>query len=354
MNIKVHSSELNRMMKTISQCIDPKSQRLANIEIIYDSNLLSVRGSNGQISAVMSTPLLGGDGESFCVDGTMFARVCSMCSGEVTIETDAKNCIVKGAGRTRIPIIQADIPAFERVNGNTCSVRSEVLSRGYSSVSYAISADQNRPVLTGILMESTDDGVRMITIDGFRMAVETIQCETDKFRAIVPGAFIKLVAASTYAGEVVKLQTNGKRIQASTDGMMIACTLLTGDFPDYNRIMPTSYKTESILHADALQSTLKCGSVVNAGNNLVKLIVEENDVKVMSNSEEADYEAEVACITNGEGLKIAFNLKYMMETIASITENEITMHFNSSNSPCIITPKNSSGFRLILPVRVMG
>ena len=93
---------------------------------------------------------------------------------------------------------------------------------------------------------------------------------------------------------------------------------------------------------------------MNSGNNLVKLVVGENDVKVMSNSEEADYEADVACETIGDGLKIAFNHKYLMETIASIVENEITLHFNTPVSPCIIGNKETSGFRLILPVRVAG
>lgn len=354
MNIKIHSSELNRMMKTIVQCIDTKSQKLGNIEVIYDNNMLSVRGTNGTLSAVMFTPVLGGNGESLCVDGTMFARVCAMCNGEISIETDGKNCVVRGAGRTRIPIVSADIPSFEHVDGKQCHIKSEVFSRGYGSVSYAISQDQNRPVLTGVMVEAEKDSVRMVTIDGFRMAVEDMPCDSETFSVIVPNAFMKLVSSSTCAGESITLRTDGKRMQASTDGMLMACSLLHGDFPDYRKIAPETFKTDTKIHADALQNALKCGSVVNSGNNLVKLVVGENDVKVMSNSEEADYEADVACETIGDGLKIAFNHKYLMETIASIVENEITLHFNSPVSPCIIGNKTTTGFRLILPVRVAG
>lgn len=354
MNIKVYSAELNRMMKTITQCIDPKSPKYGNIEVIYDNNMLSIRGTNGQISAVMSTPLLGGNGESFCVDGTMFARVCAMCSGEVTISANQLTCQISGAGRTRIQVVKADIPAFSRVNGKTCTVKSEAFSRGYGSVAYAISSDQNRLVLTGVLMEAENDGVKMVALDGFRMAVETVPCETEEFKAIVPGAFMKLVSSSTTAGEKITLKTDGKRIQASTEGMLLSCTLLQGDFPDYRKITPENFKTETKLHADEFQNTLKCGSVVNSSNNLVKLVVEENDLKVMSNSQEADFDAEVSCVTNGDELKIAFNHKYMMETIASITENDITLRFNSPLSPCVISCQTTDGYRLLLPVRVQG
>ena len=115
MNIKVHSSELNRMMKTISQCVDEKFDKFSNIEICHENNLLTIRGTNGQFAAVMSTPLLGGDGERFCVDGVMFARVCGMCSGEVSIITEGKVCTIKGAGRTRIPIVEVDVPEFKAI-----------------------------------------------------------------------------------------------------------------------------------------------------------------------------------------------------------------------------------------------
>ena len=354
MDIKIHSSELSRMMKTVCQCLDTKSENLGNIEIIYDNNMLTIRGTNGSISAVMSTPVLGGDGEVFCVDGTMFAKVCAMCSGEITISTDGKVCTVKGAGRTRIPIVKAKIPAFTPVQGKTCTVRAELFSRGYGCVSHSISDEQGRIQLTGVLIESTDKGIVMVTLDGFMMSVEPVECTADEMKIIVPGALMKLIAASTYAGETITIRTDGKRVQASTDGMMLSCALISGEFPDYKRLLPAGFKTESITHVDTLLNALKSGSVVNTGNNLVKLNVAENDITVMSNSDRADFDAEVSCITNGEGLKIAFNHKYLMETIDSIIQNEITMKFNAPTNPCVIQGKDSDGLRLLLPVRVQG
>ena len=354
MKIKIHSSELNRMMKTITQCINPKDNNLGNIEVIYDNNLLSIRGANGSFSAVMSTPVLGGDGESFCVDGTMFARVCAMCNGEIDISTDGKVCTIKGAGRTRLPIVNAKIPAFEPVTGKECTIKSEGFTRGYNSVSYAISSDMGRLVLTGVLVESESDGIRMTALDGFKMAVESVPCETDELKVVIPGAFMKLVSSSTTAGETITLRTDGKRIQANTEGMMLACGLLSGEFPDVSRITPKEFKTSTLTYADQLQATLKCGSVVNQSNNLVKLDVKEDSVMVMSNSEQADFDAEVKCKTQGDLLKIAFNHKFLMESISSIVGNEIVLRFNSPISPCVISVKNNLGYRLILPVRTVG
>lgn len=354
MKIKIHSSELNRMMKTLTQCINPKDNNLGNIEIIYDNNLLSIRGTNGSFAAVMSTPVLGGDGEYFCVDGTMFSRVCSMCTGEIDISTDEKVCTIKGAGRTRLPIVNAKIPAFEPVTGKECSIKSEAFTRGYNSVSYALSADQGRLVLTGVLFESEKDSIRMTALDGFKMAVESVPCETEELKVVIPGAFMKLVSSSTSVGETITLRTDGKRIQANTEGMMLTCVLLSGEFPDVNRITPKEFKTNTFVYADQLQYALKSGSVVNQSNNLVKLDVKDDAITVMSNSEQADFDAEVGCKTQGDLLKIAFNHKFLMESISSIVGNEIVLRFNSPISPCVISEKDKAGYRLILPVRTVG
>lgn len=355
MNIKIHSSELNRMMKTIVQCIDTKDiSKLANIEIIYDNNMLTIRGTDGHFAAVMSTPVLGGNGESFCVDGTMFAKVCAMCNGEIDISTDGKYCTIKGAGRTKLPLIDVKIPAYNRISGKTSEIPAENIARCYNGVAYAVSADHTRIQLTGILTETDAESIRMTAIDGFQLSCESAVASGQDMKVIIPGTFIKLLVQSTAAGEKVTLRTDGKRIEAFTDGMMLNCGLLQGDFPDAEKILPKDFKTECLVKADELRNALKCGSVVNNKQNLVKLEVGESSIKVMNNSEEAEYEADVQCSTQGDPLKIAFNLKYLMNTINSIDSDNLVLMFGSSVSPCVAKGQDITGSRLVLPVRVQG
>jgi DNA polymerase-3 subunit beta len=302
----------------------------------------------------MSTPVLGGDGESFCVDGAMFAKVCSMCNGEIDISTDEKTCTVKGAGRTKLPIINEKIPAYNHVSGKTAEIPAENIATCYSGVSYAIAADQTRIQLTGILTETDTDSVMMTAIDGFQMSCETAGASAEKIEVIIPGAFMKLLSQSTVAGEKVTLRTDGKRVEAVTDGMMLNCGLLHGDFPPAEKILPKDFKTVCLVNADELRNALKCGSVVNNKQNLVKLEVGETSIKVMNNSEEADFEADVNCQTQGSPLKIAFNIKYLLNTINSINAENIELMFGTSVSPCVAKGQDMTGTRLVLPVRVMG
>lgn len=361
MKIKVHSSEINRMMKTISQCIGGSSQINNNIEISYDDNKLTIRGTNGQYAAEMSTPVLGGDGERFCIDGTLFAKVCAMCSGEIDLSSDGKFCTVKGAGRTRLPIVNASIPPIIRVSEDSGKpflgviINAEDLSKGYGSVAYAVSQDVGRPQLTGVLMTNAHNGMHMVALDGFKMSAEYVPCDADEVRMIVPGTFLKILTSSTSDGEEVMLKTSGSRIEATTEGMLLVSGLLTGDFPDWERIMPHEFRTECLVRVDEFRNALKMCGVVNSKSNLVKLEIGSDNIAIMSNSEQADFEAKVPCLTNGDGLKIAFNHKFLTETMNAIGTEKAVMRFNSSVSPCVISGVNSDGERrLLLPVRVAG
>ena len=358
MKIKIHSSELNRMMKIVSQCVDQRYNNFSNIEICYDNNMLTIHGTNGTIQATMSTPLLGGDGEMFCVDGTMFAKICAMCNGEVEITTDGKNCTIKGAGRTRIPIVQADVPKQSEVEGSIVTIAADDFAKCYGGVSYAVSADQSRIQLTGVLTEVDTTGLRMVALDGFQMSMEVTDCDGDDMKIIIPGNMMKLISQGTVSGDNIEIRTDGKRVEAVTDGMRLVCGLLIGDFPDYRRILPQSFKTECLVKTEELRNALKSGSVINTKQNLVKLDIGPDSIKVMNNSEEADFEADVPCDTQGDPLKIAFNLRYLMNTMAAVSTDEAILLFNSSISPMVVTPKVEEGIeagsRLLLPVRTQG
>ena len=357
MNIKIHSSELNRMLKIVSQCIDSRFPNYSNIEITHSNNMLFLRGSNGTIQATMYTPVLGGDGEQFCVDGSMFAKVCSMCSGEVQIITDGKFCTIKGAGRTRIPLLNTDVPAQAQVAGKEFTVSAGNLAKCFAGVSYAISQDQSRIQLTGVLTEIGQYGMKMAALDGFQMSLEYAQCDGDEMKVIIPGTMMKLIVQGSIDGEEITVRTDGKRIQASTDSMVLACGALAGEFPDYNRILPTDFKTECKVNLNEFRDALKCGSVINTKQNLVKLEISSDSIRITNNSDEADYEATVKCETNGPDLKIAFNQKYLMNSIGALNTDDVILRFNSSVNPCIMQEKTEgvqAGIRLLLPVRTQG
>lgn len=353
MRIKIQGSELSRMMKTISQCIDSHVQsNNANIEICHQDNMLTIYASNGIFSAKMCTPLLGGDGERFCVDGAMFGKIVSMCNKDTEIITDDKFCTVKCSGRTKLPIVRAKITEIKEIKGKATTISSDNLRRVLGGLMYAVGQDHvTRLTLTAINMEAGKESAQFVALDGFQVSVEHVPCKGDEFKALIPNEFMKLVSQAADFEDVTFI-TDGHKVQAKTDTMLLGCGLITGSYVDYNMFYPKEFKTECKINVEDLRSALKSGSVVNNKLNTVKLSVSENYIRVMNNSNEAEYEADVPCETQGDGLNIAFNMKYMIGTINSVQSDEAVLKFTTPVSPCVIVGKDMDGFRLLLPVRV--
>lgn len=354
MNLKVNSSDLNRMMKIISQCIDTRDTVHGNIEIIIDNNMLSIRGANNTFCAVASMPCVGASGESFCVDGEMFGKVCSMNKSFVEIITDSKTCTIKGVGRTRLPLVDAKIPSLKRLKGKTLMVNAGDFRSCYDRVAYAVSTDETRVVLTGVMMESVSGVLRMAALDGFQMSVEETKCAGDDVHVVIPAAMMKLIATGTTDEEDVKITVNDSAIQAETSVMLVRCGLLAGEFPPWQKIVPNDFKVSCRVNVAELKDALKAGSIVNNKQNLVKLDITADSMRVMNNSETADYEAEIPCATRGNSLKIAFNQRYLASTISTVDTEEADMNFNGPTSPVVVLNTNGQGIRLVLPVRIAG
>lgn len=351
MNIRIPSADMNRMMKIISKCTGKLTE---NVEVIHDNNLLTVRGTDGVISAVATAPLLGGDGESFCVDGAMLTRVCAQCRGVIQIETSDRVCTIKGAGRTRIPIVEKKVKAFEPVEGMSMTVKGSDLTGCYGKVSYAISTNQARVALTGVQMSTGFGKMKLAALDGFQLAVEETECSGDEVRILVPGAFMKMVTESVFPDDEVRFTTDGKRVQITTNDLTMNCPLLQGQFPDYDRMMPKEFKTEALVKVDQLSDALKSGSVVLNKDMAVALTIDDGSIHIRNNSEHGEFEAEVACDVQGEHMRIGFNEKYLINALNMCGEDEAVIKFSGPVSPVIVHGKGKDGIHLTLPARIFG
>ena len=347
------SGDLNRIMKVLGRCMDKRISIHSNIQILHENDKLTIRACNGTFLGEMSMKVPGGDGEAFCVDGDMFARVIGLCNRNIEILTDGKNCVLKGIGRTRIPIVNAKVKVPDDIKGDSVTVKAEQFKNAHSLVSYAIATDQSRPLLTGVLVETEGKTMRLVACDGFQIAVESVPCDGKKAGSmIIPGAFMDLISSALMPGDELKLITNGKIIQAKTNGMTIQCALLAGEYLDYRRLIPHTFATETKINTADLLDALKSSSMVNNKLNTVKVAVRSDELIVTNNSPMADFEAKIPCETQGDGGALAFNERYLMNTVSVLKADVSLIKFNTATSPVLIQCKDSDGIHICMPVRL--
>lgn len=357
MNVKIHSSELGRMMRVLSSCIGLKDTKFSNVEISHENNLFSIRATNGSHFVKMSTPLLGGDGESFCVDGKMFGNVISKANGEVSIDTNGNVCVIKANGRTRIPIVNDSLPIPEPINGKSVSVQAADFISVSERVRYAAGTDENRLILTGILTETYGNELTMVALDGFQMAIESSVCEGEDIKIVIPNILLKRICDCAGPEEDIKIVTDGKRVCLSTDTSEVIGSLLAGEYIDYQRLIPESFATKVLFSIESMKDALKGSSVVGNAKNLVKFIVHGDKLTITSNSEEAEFDADIECRTEGNDLTIAFNDRYVLNALNAVSGEEAILNLGTAVSPAVIRERTENGVKtgihLVLPVRVM-
>lgn len=358
MKVRVHSADLSRALNVLNGVMDSRVEHGRAVEITDDPNGLILRVASSEMSIRMAIPMMGGDGECVCVDGQMLRNVVRMCRGEVTITTNEKSCLIEGNGRTRIPVLAVQVPRAAEVSGKEIVVRSETLGRIAEKVMYAISQESARPILTGMMVESEHGRLRAVALDGFQLSTETCEARCEEgIHMVIPGKAVKQVAQCLADGEDVRITADRHRVRFVTDEMELVCVLLNGEFVDYKRILPDGYRVSAKVRVDALKDIVKASTVTANKNNLVKLRFAEDKLTVSSNSEVADFEGDVECMTEGDGVRIAFNSGYLQNALNAIDSEYVIFRMNSGTTPAVLVGDGDGagdGFRLVLPVRVAG
>lgn len=354
MRIQMSSNDINKMLKIIVQCTNPKdSANKSNVKIYADAGVFSMCSTNGQMSALIEIPVVHGDfSESFCVDAQMLSRICGNCTGDVTIETAEKSCTIKGAGRTKIPIVNAKIPAVKKIDGSSVRMKASDLAKAFNSIAFSIASEKiGRVVLTGVRLDVKDNVATIVTIDGFRMSKESIPCDGDNVSVVIPGAFMKLLTSSVQSG-TIELSMSKSHISASADGILLTTVLLSEAFPDYKMMIPKKFCTSILVDKADMIDVLRSASV--ATGNIIRLTTDGSTVKVTSNDQKVDFEAFVPCKRQGDEMHISFNREYLTEIVASIPEDEVSINFSTDTGPCIVSAKASDNIRLVLPLKTLG
>lgn len=291
-------------------------------------------------------------------------------AGEVDVRVDERmRALIRSRGsHTSIACMQAeDFPEIRDVAGeNRVVLPCGRFRDAIGKVLFAVSTDESRKILTGILMEVYPSETLLVGLDGFRLALQKITADNV---VSVPGRqSMNAVAPGRILGEVGKMLPdtdddaqiifNASHIMYSFGSVRVYATLLTGEFIDYQKILPASWSTEvkvvRSLFSDAIE---RCSLMAREGkNNLIYLQLRtDGRMEMTANAERGDVHEELDIGITGNELQIAFNSRYMTDIIHNIDDEEIRMCFNSNVSPCMIKPVTGENYTfLVLPVRVFN
>ena len=282
--------------------------------------------------------------------------------GTVTVKTEGHNVMIT-CENSDFSIIGTDagdypeLPSIDALSG--VQLPQKLLADIIRQTIFAVSDSEARPVYTGELFEIGEGHLTVVAVDGYRLALrrEPIEGVEGEYSFIVPGNALsdleKLCAATD---DPVSIHLGSKHISFTIGETVLISRRLEGEFLNYKKTVPTSFRVEVRTDRYFLQRTVERVSLIidDKIKNPIRCIFGENEIRVVCATGLG--KAEDACIVEGDGggLEIGFNNRYLLDALKAAPSDEISVCLNTGASPCVITPADGEQnfLYMILPVRL--
>ncbi len=278
----------------------------------------------------------------------------------VTLKYASGQYQIRGIGAEEFP----ELPVIEE--GDAAQLSAEAMIEGLRSTLFSSSGDETKQVLTGVHLSTQDGGLEFAATDGHRLAVvktiaqaENEDSELPKIAVTVPSKalqeVIKMLDRGTTAGVSVKFDPG--QIVFEWADQRLTSRLLEAQYPNYNQLIPRQFAHQVTIDRRALLSSLERISVIaDQRNNIVKMGIDAESQSVELSVDAQDVGSgkdTVAAQVTGEGLEVAFNVKYLIEGLKVMSTAEVQIQLNTATSPAIVSPLGSLKMTyLVMPVQV--
>ena len=376
MKVTVLQENLARGLAVVSKAVSPRSTLpvLANVLIASDEGRLRLSATNLEMGITCWIPArIDEEGSTTVPARTFVDLVTTLPSDQVLLKLDPQTQTLNVRGGTStndIKCIDAQefpplpVPNFDgAVQINVGDFREMI-----HQVVFAASSDEARPVLMGVLVQVDKDKLTMAAADGFRLSVRKAVLSTPSagsVSAIVPAQALKeLARVATDADEPIYMVLPKGRGQVvfRVKDVEVVSQLIDGTFPDYQQIIPRSYKSRTLVSTSSLLKACKQAEIfAREGSNVARFNIktsqgdmQPSEVEISATSEETGKnETIVEATVDGGGLLIAFNVKFLREALEVIRTPNVALETSAPNAPGVVKPVGDDQFlHVIMPMHL--
>lgn len=375
MKVTVLQENLARGLSIVSRAVSPRSTLpvLANVLIATDEGRLRLSATNLEMGITCWIGAKIEEEGSTTVPARTFADLVStMPDPQVSLTLDARTQTlnvrsgpstndIKGIDAQEFPPLP--VPDFSDAIPINVSDFKEMIHQ----VAFAASTDEARPVLMGVLLKVEGDSITMAAADGFRLSVRTATLSSPAAQpvsAIIPARALSELARIASDGEqmiqMVLPKGRGQVVFRVKDAELVS-QLIDGTFPDYQQIIPRSYKSRTLVSTASLLKACKQAEIfAREGSNVVRMNIKNSgelqpgEVEISAHSEETgSNETIVEAAVDGIPILIAFNVKFLREVLEVIKTPNVAIETSAPNAPGVVKPVGEDGFiHVIMPMHL--
>ncbi len=367
MKFSVEKALLQNAISMASRAVAAKSSiaALEGLLLSCANDTLTVSGYNMQTGIRTRFPVETAEEGELVLNARLFGDIIRRLPDDtVTFTSDEKMMVHLSCGDADFDILALsanDFPELPEVEEKySVALPEKTLKAMIQQTSFAVSVNEARPVHMGSLFEVSEEGLTVVSVDGFRLALRK-----EPLEKIEGGAF-SFVAPGTALNEVEKICeqvdsfvniTLGQRhILFEIGETELICRRLEGEFLDYKNAIPRRNPISVVVENKAMLESLDRVSVMICEKlkSPVRCVFDTD--RVYMSVKTANGDAKDVCRVAGDGqkLEIGFNNRYLMDALRYAPAETVKMELNTGISPAIIVPVDGEEnfLYMVLPVRL--
>lgn len=357
---------------------------LAGVRLESEGNRLMVVGTDLDLTIHVTTEAIGIEDGVCVAPARLLADVVrALEPGAVTIEAEPDKIEI-AAARSRFSLRTFpvdDFPTLPEPPEPATSLPASSLVDALRQVVRAASNDDARPLLTGVLIATEGQGIRLVATDSYRLALRDIEgsdAGLESAQILVPAralAELQRLSASSATGKepakeptgpageggapsrptpVVGVSLGEHDVTFTVGGVQVSTRLLDGSYPDYRQLIPVEYPNRLHVGKDSLLDALRRVRLLVRDNTTpVRLSMRPGGVDLTVVSQEVgDASETVDADFDGNDLTIAFNPTYLIDGVEAVSGDEVVLETVDATKPATVRAAEVSDFRyLLMPVR---
>ncbi len=335
---------------------------LEGILIKAKENELEMVGYNLELGITTCIPASVTKPGSIVLNAKLFSEIIrKLPSNEVVIKTDDKNITNINSGSSEFSIIgipAEEFPELPTINDSSyINLPGEILKSMIRQTLFAISDNDSKPIHTGTLFDISNDKIKLISVDGYRLAMRTESIKSEEeLSFVVPGKTLsELLKLIPDSDETINISVGRRHLIFEFNNYSVISRLLDGEFLDYNAAIPSSSDTKLVVNTRNFMDSVERISllITDRIKSPIRCIFSDNQIKLSCSTAIGKANDEIDAPIQGTGVEIGFNNRYLIDALKNAECDEVLIELSGALSPMKILPKDGDQFLfLVLPVRL--
>jgi DNA polymerase-3 subunit beta len=280
---------------------------------------------------------------------------------EMKIGANQWASITSGRAKSRIAGMSSEsFPVHTEAPPATLTIPAAAFARLVKQTAYAVSQEESRFTLNGALLEATGSELRMVATDGHRLAMAEIPSNAAKSRLLVSRkALVEVtrLAGNAQGGAEVQISSDGNNVFFRIDERSLTARHLTGNFPDYQRVVPKTLTGSAVVERAALIGTInRVSGFADERSRAIKVGFKNGEISLAASSSEiGDSEESVPAEVTGPDVVAGFNAGYILDFLKSVGADKVTLRFENATTAITLEPNTEGGGTcrcVIMPMRI--